>query len=275
MHPGSPPPSALRGEPETPGLPARDPSSYLIVVDPLVRRLGSRNVAEALRRTPFLMVRVDRAPSFQEGFAEFLDASFPGLLGFGTLERAEVHPDVLTSTFQTAAGPLRRGVTDGYYLFNAGLVIGQHGGQVRPTEFVDPADAEDEALRARVARALGRHRPEVVEAVRALAVYFVPIIERKQQAGGAAWDDPYLGRTGSTPPATARVARPGPDDPYGMLELTPSATDDEVRAAYRAQLMLNHPDRVAHLSPALQQFARQQVLAIHAAYAAITKLRKR
>ena len=31
-------------------------------------------------------------------------------------------------------------------------------------------------------------------------------------------------------------------DPYAVLGLAPSATDDEVRAAYRARSMLLHPD---------------------------------
>ena len=240
----------------------------------IVRRLSARTLAEVLGRTPYTMVRLDRNPAFHEGFPDFLDSTFPGLFGFGVLERTEVRPDVLASTFQTAAGALRRGVTDGYYLFGAGnKVIGQHSGQSQPTEFTDKGDPEEEVLRLRVARALGRRPVEVLETVRQLAMYFVPIVERKQQAGGMAWNDPFLGRSGSTPPPAQRVASPGTTDAYAVLELQPWASDEEVKAAYKAQLMLNHPDRVAHLSPALQTFARQQVLAIQAAYNSIAKLR--
>ena len=37
-------------------------------------------------------------------------------------------------------------------------------------------------------------------------------------------------------------------------------------AAFREQMKLNHPDKVAHLSPALQKFAEAQVLKIKDAY---------
>ena len=36
--------------------------------------------------------------------------------------------------------------------------------------------------------------------------------------------------------------------------------------AYRDQVKLNHPDKVAHLSPALQKFAEQQTVALTQAY---------
>jgi DnaJ-domain-containing protein 1 len=241
----------------------------------LVRRLNLRTLADALRRAPYVLVRVDRNPTFHEGVVDFLDATFPGMFAFGTLERAEAHPEALAATFQTAAGPLRRGVTDGYYLFGAGgKVIGQHAGQSRPIEFAGASDPDEEQFRVRVLKVIGWRPPEVVEPVRQLAMYFVPIVERKQQAGASPWDDPFLGRTGSTPPAVGRVAAPPTGDPYAVLQVSPSATDEEVRAAFRAQLLLNHPDRVAHLSPALQAFARQQVLAIQAAWDRIAKLRR-
>ena len=239
----------------------------------IVPRLATRSLPEVLERTPFTLVRLDRARSFHEGFADFLDLSFPALFTFGTLDRLDTDPNTLNALFQTAAGALRRGVTDGYYLFGAGKVIGQHSGQDRPPEFGDATSPEEEEYRARVAATLGRRPPEVIERVRHLAMYFVPIVERKQQAGGASWNDPFLGRTGSTPPPAARTVSPATHGAYGVLGIPSSSTDDEVKAAYKAQLMLHHPDRVVHLSAPLQQTARQQVLAAKAAFDSIRKLR--
>src|SRR5687768_6177600 len=132
----------------------------------IVRRLSARTLTELLGRTAYAMVRLDRNPAFHEGLPDFLDATFPGLFGFGVLERSEVRPEILSATFQTAAGQLRRGVTDGYYLFGAGgKVIGQHSGQSQPAEFADHGDPDEEVLRIKVARALGRRTPAVLETV--------------------------------------------------------------------------------------------------------------
>jgi DnaJ like chaperone protein len=36
---------------------------------------------------------------------------------------------------------------------------------------------------------------------------------------------------------------------YAVLEISPSATDDEVKSAYRRMAMKKHPDKVATLGP--------------------------
>ena len=60
---------------------------------------------------------------------------------------------------------------------------------------------------------------------------------------------------------------------YTILEISPSATDDEVRAAYRRMAMKNHPDRVATLGPEVQKAAAERFQQIHDAYETIKKQR--
>ena len=60
---------------------------------------------------------------------------------------------------------------------------------------------------------------------------------------------------------------------YTILEISPSATDDEVRAAYRRMAMKNHPDRVATLGPEVQKAAAERFQQIHEAYETIKKQR--
>lgn len=60
-----------------------------------------------------------------------------------------------------------------------------------------------------------------------------------------------------------------PDWAYAALGLPVGASEDEVHAAYLAHIKLNHPDRVAHLSAALQRTAHEETLKIVAAYEAI------
>ena len=60
---------------------------------------------------------------------------------------------------------------------------------------------------------------------------------------------------------------------YAVLEISPSATDDEVKSAYRRMAMKNHPDKVASLGPEVQKAAEEKFRKIQEAYEAIKKER--
>ena len=51
-----------------------------------------------------------------------------------------------------------------------------------------------------------------------------------------------------------------------MLGIDSSATDDEVKKAYRRMAMKYHPDRVAGMSEELQRNAAEQMKEINEAY---------
>jgi uncharacterized membrane protein YkvA (DUF1232 family) len=60
-------------------------------------------------------------------------------------------------------------------------------------------------------------------------------------------------------------------DPYQILGIDPSASDGEIRAAYKARMHEYHPDEVAHLGEELQEVAHRKTVEIQRAY---EKLRK-
>ncbi|MCQ2148157.1 MAG: TerB family tellurite resistance protein [Bacteroidales bacterium] len=63
------------------------------------------------------------------------------------------------------------------------------------------------------------------------------------------------------------------DSAYAVLEITPSATDEEVKLAYRRMAMKNHPDKVATLGPEVQKAAEEKFRKIQEAYETIKKQR--
>ena len=63
------------------------------------------------------------------------------------------------------------------------------------------------------------------------------------------------------------------DSAYSVLEISPSATDDEVKSAYRRMAMKNHPDKVASLGPDVQKAAEEKFRQIQEAYETIKKQR--
>ena len=60
---------------------------------------------------------------------------------------------------------------------------------------------------------------------------------------------------------------------YKVLEVEPTATDDEVRAAYRRLALKHHPDRVATLGEDIRHAAEEKLQQINAAKERIWKAR--
>lgn len=81
---------------------------------------------------------------------------------------------------------------------------------------------------------------------------------------------PYSQATGDRGEA-AETGRATPLDPWEVLELEPGASSEEIQAAYKAQLLKYHPDRVSHLGDEFQQLAHRKTLAIRQAYTILKK----
>lgn len=60
---------------------------------------------------------------------------------------------------------------------------------------------------------------------------------------------------------------------YAILEITPSATNDEVKKAYRKMATKYHPDKVAHLGEEVQKAAKEKFQELNSAYENIKKER--
>lgn len=63
------------------------------------------------------------------------------------------------------------------------------------------------------------------------------------------------------------------DSAYSVLEISPSASDEEVKSAYRRMAMKNHPDKVATLGPDIQKAAEEKFRQIQEAYETIKRQR--
>lgn len=60
---------------------------------------------------------------------------------------------------------------------------------------------------------------------------------------------------------------------YRILEVTPDASDDELKKAYRRMAVKYHPDKVAHLGEDVQKAANTKFQEVNAAYEKIKKER--
>ena len=76
-------------------------------------------------------------------------------------------------------------------------------------------------------------------------------------------------------PGDPQAARPPPSpgkNPYDVLEVSASASQAEIRAAYQRLVRQYHPDRIADMGPELRALAEEKTKEINAAY---TRLRER
>jgi DnaJ like chaperone protein len=60
---------------------------------------------------------------------------------------------------------------------------------------------------------------------------------------------------------------------YRILEITPEASDEEVKKAYRKMAAMHHPDKVHHLGEDFRKSAQEKFKSINEAYSSIKKER--
>lgn len=83
----------------------------------------------------------------------------------------------------------------------------------------------------------------------------------------------YIGLSKSESDSIFAIFRPDNESNYKILEIDPSATDDEVKKAYRKMAVKYHPDKVATLGEDVQKAAEEKFKAVAQAYDAICKER--
>ena len=83
----------------------------------------------------------------------------------------------------------------------------------------------------------------------------------------------YIGLSRTEVDSIFAQFRPSNDSNYRILEISPDATNDEVKKAYRKMAVKYHPDKVATLGEDVQKAAEEKFKAISQAYEAICKER--
>ena len=83
----------------------------------------------------------------------------------------------------------------------------------------------------------------------------------------------YIGLSKAEVDSIFAQFRPSNDSIYRVLEITPDATDEEVKKAYRKMAVKYHPDKVATLGEDVQKAAEEKFKAVNQAYEAICRER--
>lgn len=106
---------------------------------------------------------------------------------------------------------------------------------------------------ANIAKSDGHISPEEIEALKEVAV--------------------YMGLSAREAESMLNLGGSSLEEAYKVLEITPDATDQEVRAAYRRLALKHHPDRVATLGEDVKKAAEEKFQEINNAKERIYKAR--
>lgn len=76
--------------------------------------------------------------------------------------------------------------------------------------------------------------------------------------------------------SSGRIASVDPkiSDPYEVLQVRHTASDNEITGAYRKLVQMYHPDKVEGLAPEYREIADKRMKAINAAYEQVKLIRK-
>jgi DnaJ like chaperone protein len=83
----------------------------------------------------------------------------------------------------------------------------------------------------------------------------------------------YLGISGTDFSSIKNMFVPETDSSYKILEISPDASDEEVKKAYRKMAMKYHPDKVSHLGEEFRKTADEKFKKVNEAYNRIKKER--
>jgi hypothetical protein len=102
---------------------------------------------------------------------------------------------------------------------------------------------------------------------------------KKQQTGRSPWDvfRERAQRARWAPSGGPRVEDLAGDfdrmDPYALLEVSPGASPEEIKSAYKRAVSRYHPDKVAHLGKEFQDLVHRKLLVIQQAYETLQRSR--
>ena len=159
---------------------------------------------------------------------------------------------------------------DGYYLFVEGSCVAFHdgGGASSSETSVDNSLTLGAVLVAIVQKSTAPivSTLEVINRGKAQRIisHFEPIVQKML---------PRLGYEDSCqqPSSTSKTKK---RKPHEVLGVEANATVSDIKTAYHARMGKNHPDKVAHMSEAIQKAAEAETLDIQEAYQQLQKDRK-
>lgn len=242
---------------------------------PRPESLTQATFANFLTSRPKVIVHVgpfSSPTSFSSGIIKHFSADSGHEVAFGCLDTSKLIytpwplkfvRDVFNEALTTAPS--------GYYLFEQGQVRAFHPGKVPQTN--------DELNADLVSLGIGGFLSLILDSSKPLGAVTRAMEDRHARAVIAHFEEALAPPTKkkATTDWTAILANQKAEaqDPFTLLGIPPTATDEEVKQAFRTQTALNHPDKVAHLAPAIQKFASDQFRALKAAYDQIMAVRQK
>lgn len=227
--------------------------------DPRVSLITQPTFARFVSRRPVALIHVYSYHSldFHPSMLDYFDAKYPSKIAYGLLDRSAAP---IAAWWNEEFGPIMGTVSStndvkpGFYLFHEGKVVQRAEGKAAKSQ---------EDVWINLAVALVSQSGAVLES------------SRRDDANALVQEIEPAIRLLLPPkaPSPQRPVQPPVEDPFSVLQVAPSCTRKELGEAYRQQIALNHPDKVAHMAPEIRELAEKRTKAITCAYEGAKKKR--
>jgi DnaJ like chaperone protein len=155
--------------------------------------------------------------------------------------------------------------------------LGYHGAEIR---FIDALMEETERVNPDLHEVCKAFDQFAVHEQRLLLLdllYHIALVDHVLTEGEMKAIQVVVGSLGITPEEHDRIksrySQAKHQDHLATLGMNPSASNEEIKKAYRQLASQYHPDKVSHLGPELIQFSEKKFKEINEAYAALKKKR--
>ena len=117
----------------------------------------------------------------------------------------------------------------------------------------------------------GLHLPGWIDDIFVLGLLLRYLLKLRDPGAGGRSAGTDNQSTHRSPPSDSEPAVGEIRSPYDILDVSPSADQDEIRAAYRKLANQYHPDKVAHLGEEFHDMAEERFKEIQKAYDELTR----
>ena len=229
---------------------------------PTIVAVTQANFESLVTSREFLILRLESVyPQIDPRLIDYLEGSYPGKASYGTLEPSSIPISIWwENRFSSCLGKLKypSEVQAGYYVFHRGKINSWHSGQP-PAAVLQTTDRSGLGIFLNCLEILDANSDD--KRIDTVSRF----LDKAMRSGSIE----QKATTASSPQTTGHAE----SDPFKFLAVAHSATNADIKKAYRARMAESHPDKVAHLSARLREAAAQETIAIQLAFDTIRKKR--
>lgn len=240
-----------------------------------VERVTPEDFGRFVASRELVIIQLHRARpySYLDGVDRYVRAEYSDRARQGRLDRSRAPAKLwLEKHFPRSSDDEGFSVSDGYYLFQGGVLIAHHSGVAARSEAELTVDFVTTAVGLVIGSSRVGDKNRDAKDSEAVVRHFEEVL--KERAEQAAMPKQAYRRTRRTDAVAPLAPKPQTlPEAYARVGIGEDASRADFKKAFHAQTERNHPDKVAHMSPAIRTAAEAEMRLLNEASGLIKKAR--